>query len=140
MRHVILQRAFQDDDVTLGMLKIKDVAHDPIYTLENPWLDNRAWSSCIPPDTYVAEKYDGFKYKNVYQIMGVPHRSGILFHKGNFVRQTFGCILLGLKSGILNDKPAVMDSGDAMDYFRKLMGKKPFTITVNDVRKKICGQ
>jgi len=132
MRHVTLQRATQTALITLGMLQIKDIHHEPIYTLENPWLDNRPWVSCIPADTYVVEKYDGFKFKDVFKVRGVPNRSGILFHKGNYEHQTTGCILLGLKSGILNDKPAVMHSGDAMDYFRKLMGRKAFTLTIED--------
>jgi len=132
MRHVTLQRSFQTESITLGMLQIKDVDHEPIYTLENPWLDNRPYVSCIPADTYVVERYDGFKYKNVYKVRGVPNRSGILFHKGNYESNTTGCILIGLASGTLNNKIAVLHSGDAMDYFRKLIGRKAFTLTIGD--------
>jgi len=114
------------------MLQIKDIDHAPIYTLENPWLDNRPFISCVPADNYVVERFNGAKYKDVFELKGVPNRSYILIHKGNFERQTSGCILLGLKSGILNGEPAVMDSHDAMDYFKKIIGKKAFTLTIKD--------
>jgi len=112
------------------MLQIQGIDHDPIYTLENPWIGNKPYVSCIPKDGYIVEKYDGFKYKDVFQVMGVPNRTAILFHHGNTENNTQGCILLGLGSGSLHDEPAVLSSRDAMDYFRKLMGKKAFTLII----------
>ena len=46
-----LIRYYSDLKVTLGILKL-NVAHDPIYTLELPWRENKTNLSCIPLGTY----------------------------------------------------------------------------------------
>lgn len=130
MKTVKLTRAFQDDHVTLGMLQIQGIEHDPIYTLERPWIDNVQNVSCIPKDGYLVTKYDGYKFKDVFQVTGVPNRTAILFHKGNTVKDSTGCILLGLGAGSLHGQPAVLQSRDAMEYFKGLIGKKAFTLII----------
>ena len=58
--------------------------------------------------------------------MGVPKRTAILFHAGHTHKDTHGCILVGM--GIWN--AGIADSKDAIDYLRKLIGEKSFTLTV----------
>ena len=129
-RLVTLTRAWQNDDVTLGMLKVKDVDHRPIYTLENPWIDNKSYVSCIPADSYVCSKFSGVKYKDVWMVQGVPKRDHILIHYGNTAKNTDGCILLGLGAGEIDGVPAILSSRDAVDYFRTLVGKKEFILQI----------
>ena len=132
MKIVTLQRAFKDDTITLGMLKIQDVDHEPIYTLENPWINNKPYVSCIPPDSYVCEKFNGAKFKDVWKLRGVMDRSYILIHNGNREADTSGCIIVGLSAGKLSDETAVLNSHAALDLLRSLLGKKSFILQIKD--------
>ncbi len=132
MIEVLMQRAFQDDKVTLGMIKIKNIKHPPIYTLENPQRDT-ATDSCIPEGCYTCVPYSSVTHKDVYEVNDVPGRTYILFHSGNFESDTLGCILLGNSSGQLLLEPAVMESKACMDMFRKLIGKNEFKLTIRNV-------
>lgn len=127
-----LIRAWQDERVTLGMLKVQGVDHDPIYTLENPWIANRKKVSCIPMGIYNCEPFSGTHYKNVWELKNVPDRSAILIHWGNWEKNTEGCILLGCGSGILRDEPAVSDSKRAINIFRGLVGDNSFELEIVD--------
>lgn len=130
MKIVTLKRAYMTDEVTMGMIKIQGVDHPPIFTLENPYIDNKPYISCIPPDSYVCEKFNGAKFKDVWQLMGVPDRSYILIHHGNREADTSGCVLVGLGAGILNGEPAVLSSRDAMDLLRDILGRKSFILQI----------
>lgn len=129
MKQVILTRAWDDKRATLGMLKIVDVEHDPIFTLENPERDTKV-DSRIPAGDYLCVPYSGTKYKNVYLVRDVPGRTAILIHWGNYESDTEGCILLGTGSGMMNGKPAVMNSKVAFDQFRSLVGREDFRLLI----------
>lgn len=129
---VTLTRGFKTDKVTLGMLQVRGEDHEPIYTLENPWKDNKPFISCIPADSYSGRPYDGRKYKNVFIVDGVPERSGILFHHGNFEEDTSGCILVGMSAGKLRGEPAIKDSKKAMEYLRLLLGGEGFILVIKE--------
>jgi len=123
---IIISRFFQDDAV----LDIEGVDHRPIFTLENPWQSNRRNISCIPYGTYECCAFSGMKYTDVYKVLNVPNRDGILFHRGNYERDTRGCILPGLGCDPSLHDPMVQHSGDAMRYLRKLIEKQPFTLEI----------
>jgi len=127
---VFLNRAFQNDFVTLGILKIEDIP-TPFFTLENPWKFNKRNISCIPPGTYKCEPFSGTKFKNVYEVGGVPQRSYILFHVGCTTEDTRGCILLGLSTGDIQGEPAVLRSRRAINKFRAIIGNNDFVLTIN---------
>jgi hypothetical protein len=103
----------------LGVLVIGE---EVIYTLERPWKDNARNVSCIPPGEYrtsFLERSASGKYRNVFHVEGVPGRSGILIHNGNIVDHTKGCILVGDRTGILLNQPAVLSSRSAMRRLQK---------------------
>jgi len=127
---VTLTRGYQTDQVTLGILQIEGLDHEPIYTLENPWLGNKPYVSCIPAGEYICNHFNGQKYKDVYEVVPVEGRTAILIHHGNFEKDTSGCILVGMSAGKLAGVPAVKDSKVAMDYLRSLLGKKHFTLII----------
>jgi hypothetical protein len=52
-----------------------------------------------------------------FEVADVPGRTAILFHRGNVVRDTRGCILLGRRFGRLGAERAVLDSRAAFDEF-----------------------
>jgi hypothetical protein len=130
MEIVFLKRAHSSKTVTLGMITVSGVEHEPIYTLENPQRSTKK-DSRIPAGIYTCEPYSGTKYKNVYIVTGVPGRTAILFHWGNTEKDTAGCILLGLKTGRLDGAPAVLSSKKAFNYFKSLIGNKPFKLVVS---------
>ena len=129
---VILKRSYSTDKVTLGMLQIQGIDHKPIFTLENPWKQNKRRVSRIPKGDYLCKTFSGKKYKNVYQVTKVKGRSAILFHHGNFVKNTNGCILVGLSAGELLGQPAVLQSRKAMNYLKSLIGEDDFYLTIRD--------
>ena len=128
---VVLVRAFQDLAVTLGMLQIEGVNHDPVFTLENP---KRATpvDSLIPAGVYTCKPHHSERYPETYEITGVPGRTAILIHPGNFESHTTGCVLVGLSAGIMTNRVAVMQSKQAMIELRKLIGEQEFTLLVMD--------
>lgn len=126
---VIIKRGWADARATLGMLQVKGETHDPIFTLENPERDAKA-DSRIPAGFYTCIPYSGQKYKDVYLVQNVPGRTAILFHWGNFEKDTLGCILLGDGAGMLDGKPAVVNSLAAFQRFRYLIGDRPFDLTI----------
>lgn len=88
-------------------------------TLEPPWLNNEKKRSCIPNDTYRCVINDSPKFGITYEVRGVPDRSGILFHIGNYSKDTEGCILLG--SGFMPNEKGISDSEKAMSLFRQIV-------------------
>lgn len=130
--YVTLIRAFQDWSVTLGMLQIEGVKHAPIFTLENPKRDTKI-DALIPAGVYTCKPYSSAKYPDVYEICDVPGRTYILIHAGNFEADTTGCVLVGLSAGVMKNQAAVMQSKQAMEELRKLIGDQEFTLRVVDV-------
>ena len=126
MKLVTLYRYYWGKDCTLGVLKIDGGEHEPIYTLEEPWLHNERKVSCIPMGEYLCRPHDGVQFKDVWQVMHVPNRSAILIHQGNTVKDIEGCILVGLDSGragwIKEAPRAVMQSTKAVNLMRNIIG------------------
>jgi hypothetical protein len=88
-------------------------------TLEESWLDNIPQESCIPAGSYECRKYSGTKYKNVWQVYGVPKRSAILIHWGNTERNTSGCILVGKYFAQFGEQKGVEDSKVTFEMLRR---------------------
>ena len=84
-------------------------------TLENPWLDNQRNISCIPEGEYpVRLRYPRESPTREYLhllIQDVPNRDYILFHRGNFPKDTRGCILVGqgTQQDVVNNSTLAMD-------------------------------
>ena len=84
-------------------------------TLENPWIDNQRNISCIPEGEYpVRLRYPRESGTRDYLhllVQEVPNRDWILFHRGNFPKDTSGCILVGLGSqqDFVNNSTLAMD-------------------------------
>lgn len=102
-----------------------------LWTCEDLWQDNRANISCIPDGQYRCDPHGWepknlYRFKRVWQVIGVRSRSVILFHAGNDNTDTQGCILVG--RGISN--AGITDSQLAIDYLRRTIGEKSFTLVV----------
>lgn len=81
------------------------------YTCERPWENNRRWVSCIPEGEYplLMSRYNKGGYDTL-EIGGVPDRSRILIHKGNWPRNVQGCIAVGDKLTCMGGELGVSNS------------------------------
>ena len=117
---------------TLGDLTLPD--GKILKTMERPWLSNLANRSCIPEGEYLCQwlpRSASGRYKRVWIVEGVPGRSGILFHSGNLVRHSRGCILPGLRHGRLGKFDAVLASGSGLNAMRKQLTNSNFKLIIN---------
>jgi len=73
-----------------------------LVTLEERWKHNARSISCIPAGTYPLHRTIYHKHGiETFEVTGVPDRSRILLHPGNTEEDTEGCILVGLREGVL---------------------------------------
>lgn len=120
-----------------GTLSLQGIVHQPVYTMERPWLNNAANISCIPKGVYQLiphnwEENPAFHFSRVWQII-VPGRDAILIHPGNTIMDLRGCIAPGFEQGTLISLPAVLKSKPAIDMLRLLIGQTTGTLTVTGV-------
>jgi len=104
---------------TFGVLIIDGVVF--CCTLEPPDQLNQTSISSIPAQQYICERYKSTNHPNTFQVMNVPGRTKILFHAGNFLRNTEGCILLGQYFGKLKNSRGTMNSGKTFERFMEIM-------------------
>ena len=115
---------------TFGALVI---GGNTFYVLERPWLNNKVNVSCVPEGEYVAHflpKSGSGRYTNVYHLLPVSGRSGILIHKGNLVSHSLGCLIIGTAIGNLGGKPAVLQSAKALRKLNEVTGKQSFNLEI----------
>ncbi|MBE3086937.1 MAG: hypothetical protein IMZ64_12060 [Bacteroidetes bacterium] len=104
---VVITRAYSEKE-TLGRLYVfadvsewnaNEIIYD-CYTLELPLFvvplkANTVKINCIPEGIYnVTKTYSPTKGR-CFKINDVPGRTNILIHKGNYKKDTLGCILVG---------------------------------------------
>jgi hypothetical protein len=125
---VRLVRFARNLGATYGALAIGDT---PVcVSIEPPWRENERDVSCIPggplacPVVYQCvrglHRLEGGEPFETFEVIGVPGRSGILFHRGNIVRETRGCIIVGEAFNPVLGQPGVTDSGHAFAEFMSL--------------------
>ena len=71
------------------------------YTVERPWLNNKRNESCIPAGTYDLAWQFSPKFGTRLHVLDVEDRSHILVHKGNWQKDTLGCIMPVTTIGML---------------------------------------
>ena len=88
-------------------------------TLENSWQDNQRNISCIPEGVYPVRlrlpRESATRDYIHLLVQDVPDRDWILFHRGNFPKDTSGCILVGIGT----EQDVVHNSVLAMDLLIK---------------------
>lgn len=114
------------DTCTIGRLSLSDT-NFKCFTLELPWLGNAKNISCIPAGYYDFEVRRSPSLKmDVIHILGVPNRTWIYIHAGNFTRQIQGCMLVGNSIKDI-DKDGTPDVTDSKEVFFELMDLIPAT-------------
>lgn len=134
INQVELIRLETGDDGTFGVLRVDGKVH--CVTLEPPDEDNRQNVSCVPEGEYVCRRIHSPRYGNTFEVADVPGRTHILFHPGNVVGDTRGCVLVGRQFGLLRGDRAVLNSGKTFDGFMALSeGIDEFRLTIENVCK-----
>lgn len=119
-----LTRVATGPDGTFGVLLLNKSPF--ALTLERPWLNNRKGVSCIPAGEYSCLRCknspdygyrDSPKFGDTFQVINVPDREFILFHKGNLMDDTRGCILVGEQFEPLHADPGVIASAKGFEEF-----------------------
>lgn len=104
---------------TIGALKIDGV---PVcWALEPFMYGNAPKHSAIPAQVYPIEPYESQRYGSTWEVTNVYGREYILFHAGNTIADTEGCILPGISLGAIDGLRAVMNSRLAMDIIKKAL-------------------
>jgi len=116
---------------TFGVVKINKQVFS--VCLEPADLENRRNVSSIPAQQYICQRYSSGRYPDTFQVMNVPDRDLILWHPGNTIKHTKGCVLLAQYFGKLKGNRAVLNSGNTFNSFMKLMhGIDKFHLTVSE--------
>lgn len=104
-------------------------------TLEHSCLSGVTWFAKVPPGSYSCVRgthrlHDGVPFET-FEVAGVKGHTGILFHPGNWNRDSDGCILLGRDFGRIGDIKMIVDSREAFAAFMKLQaGVDRFSLSV----------
>lgn len=100
-------------------------------TLERQWLNNKRGESRIPPGTYRLDlktvgtsrfdehyrKIFGDLHQGMIIIEGVPDRSQILVHMGNWASQTEGCVIVGARTIPHGKADFAVPAGESRDGY-----------------------
>lgn len=118
-------------DVTAGFLYLANQKR--LAVIERPWIDNQPSISCIPCGAYVCKPryYNKGKYDAI-EICNVPGRTYILFHRGNFVRNSEGCVLVNSTLGVKGGQVRGFDSADAFQMFMEHHGDCESILTIKN--------
>jgi len=123
-------RLEEADVGTFGILKINKRVR--MWTLEPPDFENEAYVSSIPCQQYLVERYKSPRHGETFRVKTVPHRSDILFHTGNWLDNTEGCVLLGLS--LIEDPRGIGNSKSAHEKFMEILnGFDTAHLTIQEV-------
>ena len=126
----IVRQNMSETVPTMGELLVE--GEHLCFTLEDPWLDNEPFKSCIPTGTYGVVLTLSTRFgREMPRLLGVPGRLGILVHSGNTDADTEGCILVGdrrLGQDLLNSRIAFERF---LNWFASVGNEAQVTISVS---------
>lgn len=127
---VSLVRVGQSESGTYGILRYEGIPF--AVTLEQPWRYNEPNVSCIPTGRYTCRRLRSPKFGDTFQVTNVPNRTDILFHKGNTVEDTHGCILIAEEFSGTFDKPMIVSSQRGFHEFLQMLdGQMTFELVIS---------
>lgn len=117
---LIIQRLTKDIEIpTFGVL-IQENQIPFALTLERPWKNNQRGISCIPTGAYTCKRIISPKFGTTFEILNVPGRQEILFHKGNIQEDSHGCVIIGEQFGVLLNEPAILAAKEGFEEFMRI--------------------
>jgi hypothetical protein len=133
---VIIEPIYFSEDVqVIGNLTVHEPDGDIIFdcnTLMLGWHNNQRRISHIPEGVYEVVRHQSPRFGDCFLVKDVPGRDHILFHKGNYHRDTLGCILVGEYRGTDIDGDGFNDlvnSSKTFNKFKEICGDG-FTLQV----------
>lgn len=85
----------------------------------------------FPDGEYLCIRVKSPKFGDTFEIIGIPGRTVILFHWGNWENDSTGCVILGENYAILSNKEAI---GSSKIAFREFLER---TKDVNEFKLKV---
>lgn len=127
-----IKRIAMIEDGTFGIIFDEKIPF--ALTLERKWENNQKSISCIPKGEYTCIRVISSKFGDTFEVMNVPNRSNILFHRGNLDMDSHGCILIGEEFGKINEKVAILSSSRGFDEFQvRLLSYGEFKLLIEEV-------
>ena len=113
-KSITIRRIATSDAGTFGVVLDGDKPF--CVSCELPWKDNQKNISSIPKGYFEAIRVDSPRFGNTFEVKGgsLGERTHILFHKGNSIKDSRGCILLAENFG---QDDQVGSSRDAFNEF-----------------------
>jgi len=138
MRLTLVRYSYSETE-TMGVLYAPPLK--PFHTMEQPWVGSadypsgKPFNSCIPEGEYDLIPYERANGQKVWAMvnesLGVyfakadrtdeNQRFKCLIHPGNIVSHSSGCLLVGLRRGLLGNELVVLKSGFRMGYALELL-------------------
>lgn len=117
---------------TFGVLKINKSVF--CVTLEPADRLNAQNVSSIPAQQYICYRHNSPTFGKTFRVTEVPERANILFHPGNTINHTAGCIIMAEYFGKLKGTRAVLNSGKTFENFMSIMSDiEFFHLTIREV-------
>lgn len=88
---------------------------------------------CIPQGTYPIVMYNSPEHGIVPLLQGVPGRSMIEIHEGNWEENSKGCILVGAKRAVVEGKEGIATSKDTLKKVVELIQQNPANVSISIV-------
>jgi hypothetical protein len=82
----------------------------------------------VDPGTYNVKPFDTIRFKHCFILSPTPGRTGILIHAGNTIKDTKGCILVGLKS----TNSGIEESLAAKERLNVVLTNKTVTLVIEE--------
>ena len=132
MKYFTLNRVAYASVGTYGVLL--DEGHPFCLTVERRWLGNIKNKSCIPVGKYICLRKVSPKFGETFEVLEVPNRTHILFHKGNLMEDSHGCIIIGEQFGHPTlGEDALFSSGVAFkEFMERLHGQRRFILEIKE--------
>ena len=132
MDKLTLTRFAYTDIGTFGKITVDG---QTLYTVERPWINNAPTISCIPEGSYACQPrwYIRRGYDAV-EVTDVPNRTHILFHIGNTMNDSAGCILVNSSLGFVHNMWAGIGSKVAFNTFMQTYGNTNFTLKIKQYK------
>lgn len=126
-----LLRVGSSERGTFGVLRYGQVPF--ALTLERPWLNNEEQKSCIPTGAYICQRVRSPHFGDTFEVTNVPGRSHILFHKGNVIEDTEGCILVAEEFSGTFEQPMLVSSQRGFSELLALLdGQLSFALDIQE--------
>ena len=123
MKTVIIEPLFFFEEIqVIGRLTVHDEDGDILFdcaSLQLGWKNNQRRISHIPEGVYDVVRHQSPKFGDCFLIKDVKDRDHVLFHTGNFYRDTLGCILVGEYKGTDIDGDGLKDIVNSKQTFNK---------------------